>query len=369
LKILFLTKRQYTGKDLIDDRFGRYWHLSLELSRAGHKVQIVCLSYQYRSDGWIYEPEQGVGPRCYSINAGTVRALGLIRYTRRVLSLGREFGPDVVLAGSDTLYGIVGQWCARKLDVPLVFDLYDNYAAFAAYRIPLVASLYHRVLSRAAAITCASEPLAEYIRSEFRPNLVTVVVTNAVDETFQARHNKQACRSAFGLPENKPLVAVVGAISKTRGIENVFTAFRELRHKLPDACLVLAGPIEGMRLPDDEGISYLGAIPYRRVPQLLSAVDVAIIPNIASTFGEYCFPQKFYEALATHTPIVAASVGALRAVLENYPACTYQPDDHSDLASKLATQLSSPFLPSLPIPQWRDIASRLEDVLDNVVRG
>ena len=27
MKILVLTKRQYMGKDLLDDRFGRFWEL------------------------------------------------------------------------------------------------------------------------------------------------------------------------------------------------------------------------------------------------------------------------------------------------------------------------------------------------------
>ena len=32
MKILVLTKRQYMGKDLLDDRFGRFWEVPLELA-------------------------------------------------------------------------------------------------------------------------------------------------------------------------------------------------------------------------------------------------------------------------------------------------------------------------------------------------
>jgi teichuronic acid biosynthesis glycosyltransferase TuaC len=38
MKILVLTKRQYMGKDLLDDRFGRFRELPLELARLGHEV-------------------------------------------------------------------------------------------------------------------------------------------------------------------------------------------------------------------------------------------------------------------------------------------------------------------------------------------
>ena len=45
MKILVLTKRQYMGKDLLDDRFGRFRELPLELAKLGHEVTGICLSY------------------------------------------------------------------------------------------------------------------------------------------------------------------------------------------------------------------------------------------------------------------------------------------------------------------------------------
>ena len=44
-KILVITKRQYTGKDLLDDRFGRLREIPLALAEKGYKVQGLCLSY------------------------------------------------------------------------------------------------------------------------------------------------------------------------------------------------------------------------------------------------------------------------------------------------------------------------------------
>ena len=40
MKILVLSKRQYMGKDLLEDRFGRFWELPLELAQLGHDVQL-----------------------------------------------------------------------------------------------------------------------------------------------------------------------------------------------------------------------------------------------------------------------------------------------------------------------------------------
>ena len=49
MRILVLTKRQYMGKDLIDDRFGRFRELPLESARLGHELRGLCLNYRQKS--------------------------------------------------------------------------------------------------------------------------------------------------------------------------------------------------------------------------------------------------------------------------------------------------------------------------------
>ena len=51
MKILVLSKRQYMAKDLLDDHFGRFWELPLELARLGHEVRGLTLSYRRRHQG------------------------------------------------------------------------------------------------------------------------------------------------------------------------------------------------------------------------------------------------------------------------------------------------------------------------------
>ena len=56
-RILVLSKRQYMGKDLLNDRFGRFREIPLELARIGHKVTGICLSYRARSEGRIFDQD------------------------------------------------------------------------------------------------------------------------------------------------------------------------------------------------------------------------------------------------------------------------------------------------------------------------
>ena len=48
MKILVLTKRQYMGKDLLNDRFGRFRELPLELARLGHVIMGLATSYRQK---------------------------------------------------------------------------------------------------------------------------------------------------------------------------------------------------------------------------------------------------------------------------------------------------------------------------------
>ena len=50
MRVVVLTKRQYTNKDVIDDRYGRLWEIPMALAREGHDVTCVCLSYQSSSE-------------------------------------------------------------------------------------------------------------------------------------------------------------------------------------------------------------------------------------------------------------------------------------------------------------------------------
>ncbi len=57
MRILVLTKRQYTNKDLIYDLFVRVYEHPQELVKRGLMVTGFCLSYCPRNNGHILRPE------------------------------------------------------------------------------------------------------------------------------------------------------------------------------------------------------------------------------------------------------------------------------------------------------------------------
>ena len=227
MKILVLTKRQYMGKDLLDDRFGRFWELPLELARLGHEVQGLALSYRRRSGGISTDGDgsSGSGVTWNSVNLLNGYLPQIERYTRRALHISREFRPDIIWACSDAYQAIFGNWLANRVSSKCVIDLYDNFEAFKASRLPGIVPLFRRSVRAADGVTCFSQRLADYIgRTCMRSKPISVIESGARPSLFFPRERGE-CRQHFGLPQDAKIIGTAGALYRSRDIETLFRAF------------------------------------------------------------------------------------------------------------------------------------------------
>jgi glycosyltransferase involved in cell wall biosynthesis len=92
-----------------------------------------------------------------------------------------------------------------------------------------------------------------------------------------------------------------------------------------------------------------------------------VVSNIDSAFGRYCFPVKFYEALACGVPLATASVGAIRELLGSNSGLLFEPGDAVGLASVIRQQLAVPEHPELTVPSWQNQAEKLARLFDQVM--
>jgi teichuronic acid biosynthesis glycosyltransferase TuaC len=368
MRILIITKRQYMKRDLLDDRYGRFRELPLALARLGHDVAGICLSYRPRKEETIEDTDQKGQVVWHSLNKKRLLPVVRDNFWNKVNEVGKVFKPDLVWACSDTIHAILGVRVARKLGARLVIDLYDNFESFVLTRIPGMKSMFRRALRQADGITCVSEPLKKYVRQSSSYAGPIAVIENAVPKGMFRPMNRAACRRKLGLPENYILVGTAGAISKSRGIKTLFEAFEILALERPDIGLALAGPVDkGLTLPAGDRIHYLGMIPQQEVPAFLCSLDINVICNKDSDFGRYCFPQKFYEAVACKVSVVAAETGAMKDLLDDAPQCLFEPENVDDLAATLRGQINNPTILSLPVPTWNDLGATLDGFFENIL--
>jgi len=362
MRILVLSKRQYTNRDLIDDRFGRLRELPIALARLGHKVAGVCLSYRSRDEGRRYDVVENAQVAWHTLNFKRLLPWGSLSYWRTIDKIGEDFHPDLVWACSDALQAILGVRIAKRLGASLVIDLYDNFESFAVTRIPGMTSAFRHALRRADGITCVSHPLARYVRKTSKCLCPIDVIENAVPDGLFQSINKTNARRELGLPADGLFIGTAGAISKSRGIETLFKAFEMIAQERSDVHLVLAGACDkGLRLPKNSRVHYLGMLPINKVAVFLSSLNISVICNRESAFGRYCFPQKFYECVACGLPVVAAATGSMLELLKDKPENLFEPENVGDLVAALSRQIANPIPLPLEVPTWSILGKRLED--------
>lgn len=336
MRILVLTKRQYTGRDLLDDRYGRLYEIPRALAASGHEVRGLALSYRRRP----LSPPDAAGWE--SLSALPFSPLGAVRHLQRIRQICREFRPDLVWASSDAWHAIAAWRTCVPAGIPYVVDLYDNYESFGLSKAPGVIPLLRRACRAASGLTLVTRTLAEHVAAEYalpadQPRLI---LGNAVDTWLFRPLDRQAARRELGLPEDALLVGTAGALDASRGIATLLEAAERLAAAHPGLRLALAGPCDDSlhrfrHLP----IDYLGVLQPTHVPTFWNALDVAVIVNRDSDFGRYCYPQKLQEIVACGVPLVASRVGEVGELLRDTPASLADPDSPAALAERIDAQI------------------------------
>jgi glycosyltransferase involved in cell wall biosynthesis len=360
MRVAFLCKRKYMGKDVILDRYARLYEIPYQLARLGHVVHGYCFSYQGHDEGtWKHDALPG-NLDWESRSPGFGYVPGLFLYPGKLLRVVRDFSPDVIIGASDIPHVALAARIARRLKVPYVADLYDNFESFGQARIPGMVRALRRAVRDAQLVTTTSEPLKHLVLEAYTARGTVMAMPSTVDKTIFRRLDQRAARVALDLPEHAVLIGTAGGLHANKGVNTLYAAWPDIAAHHPNVRLVLAGPVDS-RLPPpvDARVHYLGSLPHERTAELFNALDVGIIYLRDTAFGRYCFPQKAYEMLACGLPIVAAGVGVMPGLLAATPAALYRPDDAQDLQRALSYQLEARSGIDTPIRDWEQLVGEM----------
>jgi glycosyltransferase involved in cell wall biosynthesis len=370
MKILLLSKRAYTNKDLLTERYGRIYEFSRALVRDGHQVYGVALDYRRGNPVPYPEARDAFDPDWQSCPIFPHPLPGLYRYLRAVRRLARRINPDVIVSVSDVYHVVLGDWLSRMTGCAHVADLYDNYECFGAARVPGIQYLYRKALSRASGVVVVSNSLKEHVQATASPRREPEVILNAVDRMQFTQGSKIASRRRLGLPEEGALVGLGGTISRFRGAHLLLEAHARLLAEGHNIHLALAGAVtDGMEIPPGSRIHYLGELDYRKMPDFYSALDAGIIINSVSSFAQHCFPQKFFEMRACGVPAIVASIGEVKRFMVQCPGGLYEPGNADSLARAIKRQLEERCVVPVEVPDWDTVGKQFSVVLQESCRA
>lgn len=158
-----------------------------------------------------------------------------------------------------------------------------------------------------------------------------LVAHNGVDiREFDIPVTKKDARRQFGLSESAQVATYVGHLYSWKGIDMVLEAAKIL----PEITFVVAGgtseDISKYKVLKTqkslENLVILGHLERGRIPHLLKASDLLLLPNIAISkeSEKYTSPLKMFEYMASGTPIVASRLPSIGEVLNETNATLFE---------------------------------------------
>ena len=361
MKILVVCKRQYTGRDLLDDQYGRLFEIPEELARLGHQVKGLAVSYRRRNEG-VFTPKD---VEWQSFNALPI--IGHAKIIKAIRTAIAQFDPDIIWASSDASIVHCSATACNEQEKPFVVDFYDNYGSFMLTKLPLMKKMLYSACLKSVGITAVTQLLSEHLRDRgISQGIPISVLGNGINASLFYVRETGACRQALSLPAEALLVGTAGALDSSRGIRMLFDAFEIASRELDNLHLVVAGPRDGtIDAYTNPRIIDLGNRSPTDIPVVLGALDLAIICNLDSDFGRFCYPQKLEEMLACRLPFLAANVGELARVLPL--SHQFQARSSTDLAKKILQSFSGENTQEqIKASTWKQRAEALATFFDTV---
>ncbi|MGH2764908.1 MAG: glycosyltransferase [Actinomycetota bacterium] len=277
----------------------------------------------------------GAGP-CAPVAKGDLPRL-LPRFEAGVLARAEAEGPYDLVHANYWLSGRVGLAAAARWDVPLVASFHTlgevKNRALGGDGVPepgLRLEGERRAIRGADRILAPTPAEVVHLVDLYgaAPERIRIVAPGVDATAFSARPKDQA-RRRLGL-DARTVVLFLGRLQPVKGpdvaIRTVAEAFRRDPALMHGTFLVVVGGPSGdggdsyaeglRRLAERQGISdrvvFLDPRPHQELPWVYSAADVLLMPSRSESFG-----LAALEAQACSVPVVAASVGGLRYIVED----------------------------------------------------
>ena len=350
---------------------------------------------------WEYLPQVGVGTRGLVVGSGqvadssegTVRAFASPEAPlwkrwwqgRRAMLQELEGSSPGLVASHFALYALPLLDAVRER--PFVVHFHGPWAwegrAEGNALTPIKAFLERQVYRRADRCIVLSEAFRDLLcqRYDIPGHRVRIVPGGVRSNRFDTHCTSREARERLGWPTDRHVVLAVRRLAKRMGLEHLIEAMDAVRHRVPDALLLIAGkgPLKealAERVADrglEEHVRLLGFVPDDDLPLAYRAADLSVVPTVAlEGFGLITL-----ESLAAGTPVLVTPVGGLpETVRDLEPALVLEDATAPTLARGIVEALHG----QRPLPDaeacrcyvrdhfdWPVIARQVRDVYEEVL--
>lgn len=289
-----------------------------ELVRQGHNVII------FTTTDPAAKPEIGVVrlPSIPFINYDDRR----IAYSGfdRCLKIARQNELDIVHTHTEFSLGMAGKYVASRMKIPNVHTYHTMYEHYTHYILQghLIHASHVRYLSKlycnqTQGIITPSKLTHDTLRDYGISGKIEIIPTGVKMPPY-SEENRVQVREELGLSSSDIVLLSLSRVSKEKKIDEVIAAFPEIKEKVPNARLVIAG--DGPILDDlkqiskerNLGIIFVGGVDHDQVDRYYQMADLYINASDSESQG-----LTYLEAFANRLPIIARRNPYLESIMPN----------------------------------------------------
>ncbi|SFF91058.1 PEP-CTERM/exosortase A-associated glycosyltransferase, Daro_2409 family [Novosphingobium sp. CF614] len=283
-------------------------------------------------------------------------------FARGIERIARDWRPDVLHAHSPALCGQAALRVARRLGIPLVYEIRafwedaavgNGAGSEGSLRYRLTRKLESHVVREADAVVTICEGLRRDLLARGTPRDKITVMPNGVDLALlgQPLDRDPALARELGFEAEGrpcPVIGFIGSFYDYEGLDVLIEAMPALVARQPDARLLLVGggPMEASLRAQAEAspaagaIRFIGRVPHHEVDRYYAQCDVMAYPRKHSRLTDLVTPLKPLEAMAQGKLVAASDVGGHRELIaDGVTGTLFAPDDPAACAAALARLL------------------------------
>lgn len=316
------------------------------LALAGYKVHLLCVSDGKRPAHETIEALEV--HRTIGYSGTLIRQLRLIETRWRFVA--REWlkpleafiqhnGIDVLHVHDLPLVGTALTARERHPGLKVVSDLHENFAAGAAasvayekgfrgwllnklYAYPRWHAFEHRALKESDQVIAVVDEMKSRLIEQHKvgPDKITVI-SNYEDPEFLNLADEE-------IPKDPDLftLSYIGGFSPARGLETAIRGMALLRNYPIRLQVVGKGtPVVEAAYRDliaenglHQTVELLGWQPFKRVPALMRAADVGVVPHARNEQTDNTIPHKLFQYMMIGLPLIVSTAKPLARIIKNH---------------------------------------------------
>lgn len=309
--------------------------LSKSLTRLGHEVTII----NGASNGAAEFHIEDVKVKTIDL-AGTMRRTwdpANLRFARQVAfpfaALAAELSGFDIYHGHFYTSGVAANVLARKYRGAAVNTIHGSYYDIWRYiEPPIISSMYRLTERTLAPMLARMSKMQIHTGGYFARRVIkwgappdkVVTIHNGFDP-----HVFKPGVAASDLVGERTILFTARRLVEKNGLEYLISAMPDIVAQY-DAELVIAGDgphkqhlqklVARHNLQND--VSFIGAVPHSKLPQLISASDIVVIPSLMEASSLFLI-----ESMACKRPVVATNVGGIPEILKEGCGVLVSPRD------------------------------------------